>query len=121
MDSAIPPLKVLLHIMAYGEYEGKTIDDPELRDMFRRENVIKSDWYMERLAIKQQRELKLAKEQLEYIQAFRNRPENRTSIHDLRIDYKIAKLTERIAKIDSPTYIESLIGTIGADPLFRGC
>ncbi|MCF0191333.1 MAG: hypothetical protein HUJ96_08740 [Marinilabiliaceae bacterium] len=121
VDSAIPPLKVLLHIMAYGEYEGKTIDDPELRDMFRRENVIKSDWYMERLAIKQQRDLKLAKEQLEYIQAFRNRPENRTSIHDLRIDYKIAKLTERIAKIDSPTYIESLIGTIGADPLFRGC
>ncbi len=31
IDVAIPPLKALLHIMAYGHYEGKTIHDPEIR------------------------------------------------------------------------------------------
>ena len=45
VESAIPPLKVLLHVMAYGHYEGKDISDPELRKLFEREEVLKSDWY----------------------------------------------------------------------------
>ena len=31
IDSAIPPLKILLHIMAYGTYEGMEISDTKLR------------------------------------------------------------------------------------------
>lgn len=119
VGSAIPPLQVLLHIMAYGHYEGKNIDDPELRDMFKRENVLKSDWYKERLVLKQERDLKLAREQMDYITAFRGRPENANSLQDLRIDYKLAKLRERIAYLESKEYIDSLVGTIGADPLFK--
>lgn len=119
VEAAIPPLKVLLHIMAYGHYEGKHIDDPELRKLFDRDYVINSDWYRERLVLKQQKDLKLAKEQLEYVTEFRNKPENVTLLNDLRIDYKVAKLKERIAKIESEEYINDLVGTIGADPLFK--
>lgn len=119
VEAAIPPLKVLLHIMAYGHYEGKGIEDAELRSMFDREVVINSDWYNERLVLKQQKDLAFAKQQLEYITDFKNRPENATSINDLRIDYKIAKLTERIRFIESDAYVQSLVGTIGADPLFK--
>jgi len=34
IDDACPPLQVVLHVMAEGHYEGKTIDDPAIREMF---------------------------------------------------------------------------------------
>lgn len=119
VDAAIPPLKALLHIMAYGDYEGKTIEDPAVRQLFDREYVVNSDWYKERLVIKQQRDIQLAKSQLEYIESFRSKPENQFYINDLRIDYKIAKLRERINYLESDEYVQSLVGTVGADPLFK--
>lgn len=119
VEAAIPPLKAIIYIMAYGEFEGKTIDDPEIRKMFTREYVLASDWYKERLVIKQQRDMQLAQRQLDYITAFRNRPENANCINDMRIDYKIAKLKERLRYLASDEYLNSLVGTIGADPLFR--
>jgi len=39
--------------MAYGNYEGKTIDDPSVREMFTRKGLLASEWYAERLATKQ--------------------------------------------------------------------
>ena len=39
--------------MAYGNFEGKDISDPELRKMFDRDEVVKSDWYKARLKLKQ--------------------------------------------------------------------
>ncbi len=118
VEAAIPPLKVLLHVMAYGNYEGKDISDPELRRLFDREEVIHSDWYLARLKHKQEIDLKLAKEQLAYVQEFKSKPENATSLNDLRIDYKIARLRERIAFYSSEEYCKSLIGTIGADFIY---
>lgn len=119
VEAAIPPLKAIIHIMAYGTYEGKTIDDPEIRNMFDRDYVLGSDWYRERLSIKQQRDIELARRQLDYISAFRGKPENSNCINDLRIDYKIAKLKERLRYLSSDEYRQSLVGTIGADPLYR--
>ena len=119
VEAAIPPLKAIIYIMAYGEYDGKTIDDPEIRKMFTRDYVLASDWYKERLVIKQQRDIQLAQRQLDYITAFRNRPENANCINDMRIDYKIAKLKERLRFLNSDDYLKSLVGTIGADPLFK--
>lgn len=119
VEAAIPPLKAIIHIMAYGTYEGKTIDDPEIRNLFDRDYVLNSDWYRERLAIKQQRDIELANRQLDYITAFRGKPENANCINDLRIDYKIAKLKERLRYLSSDEYRQTLVGTIGADPLYR--
>ena len=119
VEAAIPPLKAIIHIMAYGTYEGKTIDDPEVRNLFDRDYVLGSDWYRERLAIKQQRDIEMTRRQLDYITAFRGKPENANCINDLRIDYKIAKLKERLRYLSSDEYRETLVGTIGADPLYR--
>lgn len=119
VEAAIPPLKAIIHIMAYGTYEGKTIDDPEIRNLFDRDYVLGSDWYRERLTIKQQRDIELARRQLDYITAFRGKPENANCINDLRIDYKIAKLKERLRYLSSDEYRQTLVGTIGADPLYR--
>ena len=54
-----PPLKALLHIMAHGHYEGKDANHPEVRALFTREALLASDWYHERLAVKQQRDMAL--------------------------------------------------------------
>ena len=49
VEMACPPLKALLHIMAYGEWEGKTADDPVFRALFTFDHLVGSDWYRERL------------------------------------------------------------------------
>ena len=55
-DMAVPPLKALLYVMRDGEYEGITLTSPEFRSMWSRENILKSDWYMERLKCSQTKE-----------------------------------------------------------------
>src|SRR6185503_11626720 len=56
VEAACPPLKALLHIMAYGHYLGKKVEDAEVRSMFRREEMLASEWYKERLRVKQDRD-----------------------------------------------------------------
>ncbi len=48
IEAACPPLRALLHIMAFGEYEGRGIDDPAIRGLFSREALLASDWYQRR-------------------------------------------------------------------------
>lgn len=119
VEAAIPPLKALLYIMVEGNYQGKTIDDPAIRNLFDRDYVLSSDWYKERLRIKQERDIAQANRQLDYIVRFRSQPENATCLNDLRVDYKIAKLKERIKYLSSDAYLQTLVGTIGADPLYK--
>ena len=59
VDAACPPLKALLHIMAQGSYEGMGVDAPEIRGLFTREAMLASEWYRERLAVKQERDVAL--------------------------------------------------------------
>ena len=117
VDAAIPPLKVLLHIMAYGEYEGKTIDNPEVRAMFVRENVINSAWYKERLKIKQQKSVKTITEQIEYCKDFMSREENTPIVEEMNLGQRLKFAEARLNEVNSEKYLEELIGTIGADPL----
>ena len=44
IDAACPPLKAILSIMAFGEYEGKDERDPDIRALFKKENVLASGW-----------------------------------------------------------------------------
>ncbi len=71
VEGACPPLKALLHIMAFGAYEGKGIDDPQIRGMFNRESLLASDWYRERLEVKQSRDMALWQRHLKSLEAFR--------------------------------------------------
>ena len=59
VEAACPPLKALLHIMAHGTYEEMKLDDPSFRELFDREAVLQSDWYQERLRVKQERDTAL--------------------------------------------------------------
>lgn len=60
IDDACPPLQAALKIMAKVHHEGKTIDDPTIREMFTVDYLLQSDWYLQRLKIKQQRDSVIA-------------------------------------------------------------
>ncbi|MBL8291578.1 MAG: hypothetical protein JNN08_07070, partial [Bryobacterales bacterium] len=101
VEAACPPIKALLHIMAHGHYEGKTAADPDIRELFSREGLLASDWYRRRLETKQQRDILLWQRHLAAAP-----------------DSGYAR--EQFARVSSPAYLESLIGTIGADPFGSG-
>ncbi|WP_136480357.1 hypothetical protein [Cognatitamlana onchidii] len=119
VESAIPPLKILLHIMAYGEYEGKDISDPELRKYFNRDYVLSSTWYKERLALKQEKDKVYYSSQIEYLESFISNPSNRILIEDLKINERLESVKKLFSEANSEDYLDKLVGTIGADPLFR--
>ena len=117
--SAIPPLKILLHIMAYGHFEGKAINDPELRQYFERDYIIKSDWYQERLKLKQTKDAAFYSSQITYLEAFIANPNNAGLVAEMAIEARLQKVRLWHKEATSEAYFNSLIGTIGADPLCR--
>ncbi|MDA8744271.1 hypothetical protein N9N28_06550 [Rubripirellula amarantea] len=113
-ELACPPLQAVLSIMAYGEYEGKTIDDPAVRSLFTRESLLSSDWYQRRLRTKRDRDLQHWKDfEARLIEAGANHELDST----FDLDNRLAYVRDQIANVESPNYEESLIGTLGADPM----
>jgi len=120
IDAACPPLKALLNVMAYGEYEGMKYTDPAFRAMFSLDTFETSDWYKERLDAKQKVDIQLWERHQEYLEGFLKKAINEGM--EERIDE--AGLRRRIARrlktFRSPEYRENLKGCLGVDPsLFR--
>jgi len=120
IEDACPPLRAVLHCMAYGSYEGKKISDPEIRDMFTREALIKSNWYRARLFKKQTREVALQKKNVASLEAFLSRPGYEVEAERLNIPNRLEEARKELAFVSSPEYIEKLVGTLGADPIHDG-
>ncbi|MFO8023449.1 MAG: hypothetical protein R6U65_13350 [Perlabentimonas sp.] len=120
VEAAIPPLKALLHIMAFGQYENKSISDSEVRMLFQREYVVNSKWYKERLQLKQQKEIDLWTRHINYIENFLSDDINTPISEELALNDKLKQAKAELKRVQSSQYLESLIGTIGADPLFKG-
>jgi hypothetical protein len=104
VDAACPPIRALLHIMAHGHYEGKGIDDPSIRALFTREGLLAGDWYAERLAVKQTRDMALWRRHV-------------ASLESAGMESQPARI--ELERVSSPAYLAELRGTIGADP-FHG-
>ncbi len=120
VESAIPPLKALLHIMAHGHYEGKSVGDPDIRKMFTREYLLSSKWYRERLKIKQRKDIELWKRKIDYLEEFMAQEINQPVTAQLSLEKRLRHAREALKRAESPQYLKSLEGTIGADPLFTG-
>jgi phosphoenolpyruvate carboxykinase (diphosphate) len=118
INDACPPLKALIHIMANGNFEGKTINDPAIRSMFTRDYLLQSDWYQERLRIKQQRDCILWQQHRDYIlQRISETEQNDTMNQELT--QKLAAAESMLDEVFQPSYLESLQGTLGADWVHR--
>jgi phosphoenolpyruvate carboxykinase (diphosphate) len=119
IDDACPPLKALLHIMARGSYEGKTANDPEIRALFTREALLASDWYRERLAMKQQRDVALWGRHVWSLTEFLTRVGHREEAKRLGIAGRLEHACAELERVSAPEYLKGLVGTIGADPIHR--
>ncbi len=121
VEAACPPLKALLHIMAHGSYEGMGLSSASFRGMFDRDAVLASDWYNERLRVKQQGEIALWTRHLRELERFRDSvnhsgPPGRPGFD---VAERISATSEQLERVKSGAYLERLRGTIGADP-FHG-
>ena len=113
IEAACPPIKALLHIMAYGTYDGMTEKDEAFRALFLRESVMGSDWYKARLRVKQQRDKllwmrhKTALEQFLASQLDRNETKWRDGL---------CMVGKQLERVTSSGYLTELTGTIGLEP-----
>jgi len=120
IEDACPPLRAILHVMAYGHYNGMSIKDPEIRAMFTREALINSKWYQARLVKKQNREIALWKRHVEYLEAFMNRPGYDSKAKRLQVSDRLEEAKKELEFVSSPAYLTQLVGTLGADPIHDG-
>jgi hypothetical protein len=100
--------------MAYGHYEGMGIEAPAIRALFDRAKMLKSDWYRERLLVKQQRDIALWKRHAASLEAFRAHMQEIDPVINVR--EREALIECELQRVSHPSYIQELIGTIGADP-----
>jgi phosphoenolpyruvate carboxykinase (diphosphate) len=116
VDAACPPLKALLHIMAHGHWEGKDVHHPEVRRLFARETVLKSGWYEERLRVCQAREASLWRRHVAALEEVLSRPGSSSSLAALNLSDRLALARAELKRLQSPAALDSLTGTLGADP-----
>lgn len=119
VNDACPPLQALLHIMAKGNYEGRTIDDPAIRNMFTREYLLASDWYMERLVIKQQRDAELWIMNRDYVESKMDETSESDTEKWADLQERIENAEQMLDWVTSDSYLERLKGTIGTDWIHR--
>lgn len=119
VEDLCPPLRTLLHIMAYGSYQGKDASHPEIRSLFTREALLNSDWYHERLGVKQQRDVALWERHVRGLNEFLARAGHRDEAERLGIAGRLEHARGELERVSAPAYLASLVGTIGADPIHR--
>ncbi|NDV63118.1 hypothetical protein G0Q06_11695 [Puniceicoccales bacterium CK1056] len=107
IELACPPMKALLYIMKDGNYNGKTLKDPEVRDLFKPEVILSSDWYQERLQNKQDVDVAHWNRMLDYLKSY-DQPLN--SLHELQ-----GLVSAHLKEASGKAYLKSLQGTLGRD------
>ncbi|TCK18599.1 hypothetical protein DFR30_1878 [Thiogranum longum] len=117
IEDACPPLQALINIMATGKHEGMDAHHPEFRDMFTRDNLLKSRWYKQRLEVKQYRDIALWQRNVNYLKQFMDDADYADEAQRLDIAGRYQRATERLKQTQSRRYLKSLVGTLGADPL----
>jgi hypothetical protein len=111
IEMACPPLKALLHIMRDGHFEGQSIEDPAVRDLFDPKQIVGSDWYRERLLSRQHQDVAHWQRLADYLQAY---DQSFAGLDALK-----GFVAERLAKASDPNYPAALEGTLGRDSGFR--
>ncbi len=117
IELAVPPLKALLHIMAYGAFEGKGLDDASVRALFTKENMLASRWYAERLAAKQRVETTLWKRHVKYLEDYVDRPNCDSTVERFDLKERVAKARAELKTVESPAYLAGLQHSLGVHPL----
>ncbi|HEY3329370.1 MAG TPA: hypothetical protein VGK19_05075 [Capsulimonadaceae bacterium] len=116
IELACPPLRVLLHIMRDGHYEGKSIHDPEIRKMFSASAVLESGWYRARLEAQSAGDVRLWSRHVEYLDAALDNANKASWELKSRAKAGLRTAKAMLETVKAEGYTESLIGYIGATP-----
>ena len=119
IEFACPPLKALIHIMAHGNWEGKTAADPSVRALFTKESLLQSDWYRERLLVKRERDAQQLRRSIAALRAFIAKPSHEDQTEKLGLRARLTHAEKLLSQVLSLDYLKKLRGTIGADPIAR--
>jgi hypothetical protein len=111
IELACPPMKALLHIMRDGTYEGKGLDDPQIRDLFKPETILASDWYKARLDEKQKVDIAHWEKIMGYLNEYSLPLNNLDALRD--------EAAARLESSKQDAYRESLDGMLGRDTKLR--
>lgn len=113
---ACPPLRALLHIMRDDHYEGRGLHDPEIRALFAPDAVLVSDWYQERLRAKQRLDARAWRAHVSYLQKFVAKQNYAAVADHLGVPDRLAAAIRELNRVQSPDYLATLQGTLGAEP-----
>ena len=116
-ELACPPLQAILKIMAEGNWHGHDANSPAVRNMFTREYLLGSDWYRDRLAKKQQVDIKRWQDAIAYLESFIDAPHRAEVVKEMKLADRLTAAKQQLERAQSPEYISELTGTIGADPM----
>jgi hypothetical protein len=117
IDLACPPLRALLHVMRDGHWQGKGLENPELRRLFTREHLLSSDWYAARLAAQQANDSRLWERHVASLENFLGKETHTEEAARLGIRERLGLARETLAKVRTKAHLESLRGTLGAQPM----
>jgi hypothetical protein len=113
---ACPPLRALLHIMRDGTWEGKGLDSPEVRRLFDRAEMLKSEWYAARLDAKRRIDAAKLESHARYLEKFLRRASYSDVAVSLDIKAKLERVVFQARDAKTPAYAERLRGTLGGEP-----
>jgi hypothetical protein len=117
IDQAVPPLRALLEIMAYGKTsDGLTLADEAFRRQFDRETVETTDWYRARLDAKQRRDADVLRVGVETLEAFLALPGNAEASDRLCLAERLVETRAELERVESGDHRRELIGTLGLQP-----
>lgn len=119
-EIACPPLQAVLKIMVDGHWNGHTIDSTEVRNLFCRDAMLRSNWYRQRLVAKQKVDIRLWSRHVDYLTEYCSRPNYLPVIERLNLRAKLKHAKSMLARCQSKEYVNELVGTIGTDPAAVG-
>ncbi len=113
---ACPPLRALLHIMRDGHWQGHDLSAPEVRRLFDRAEMLRSDWYAARLEAKRKIDAATWETHARYLEKFLKR----SNYTDVALALDIRGRLDRVAALArdaaTPDYVARLRGTLGGEP-----
>jgi hypothetical protein len=113
---ACPPLQALLHIMKDGHWNGHTLASPEVRRLFDRSEMLKSDWYAARLEAKRKIDAAAWDSHARYLEKFLKRATYADVSLQLDIPGRLDRVVARARAAAEPGYVAQLRGTLGGEP-----
>eukprot|EP00403_Amphidinium_massartii_P032792 CAMPEP_0178435182 /NCGR_PEP_ID=MMETSP0689_2-20121128/33799_1 /TAXON_ID=160604 /ORGANISM="Amphidinium massartii, Strain CS-259" /LENGTH=1140 /DNA_ID=CAMNT_0020057253 /DNA_START=52 /DNA_END=3474 /DNA_ORIENTATION=+ len=117
IEDACPPLRAVIYCMAEGKTpEGHTIESPEVRNLFDREAMLKSDWYQARLRTKQRSEVLRLRKAIATLEDFMKQPSNAANASRLDLAARLKAAQAELKAASDASYLASIVGTAGAEP-----